>query len=197
MAMMAARVARVATDWAPTSRTQPSRRTAHRLRVRLSVDFSSALPCNCPATKITKRGGVESRVDAQTIVTLHHSRKASWSMNHVDGQDVRQDALWRRKRDSVPVATCAARRAKREDHSSRHRRSASDGRWRRERDSNPRNRFRFSGFQDHRHRPLGHPSASKIRPEFARVARIETASPVSVTVSVTMGQQDDTRLGGA
>ena len=33
--------------------------------------------------------------------------------------------------------------------------------WRRERDSNPRNRFRFSGFQDHRHRPLGHPSASK------------------------------------
>ena len=31
--------------------------------------------------------------------------------------------------------------------------------WRRERDSNPRNRFRFSGFQDHRHRPLGHPSA--------------------------------------
>src|SRR5437868_3366321 len=32
--------------------------------------------------------------------------------------------------------------------------------WRRERDSNPRYRFRFSGFQDHRHRPLGHPSAA-------------------------------------
>src|SRR3954453_10666089 len=31
--------------------------------------------------------------------------------------------------------------------------------WRRERYSNPRNRFRFSSFQDHRHRPLGHPSA--------------------------------------
>ena len=31
--------------------------------------------------------------------------------------------------------------------------------WRRERDSNPRNGFPFSGFQDHRHRPLGHPSA--------------------------------------
>src|SRR5215216_2207482 len=31
--------------------------------------------------------------------------------------------------------------------------------WRRERDSNPRNPFRFSGFQDHRHRPLGHLSA--------------------------------------
>ena len=31
--------------------------------------------------------------------------------------------------------------------------------WRRERDSNPRYRFRYSGFQDHRHRPLGHPSA--------------------------------------
>jgi hypothetical protein len=35
--------------------------------------------------------------------------------------------------------------------------------WRRERDSNPRNGFPFSGFQDHRHRPLGHPSASKSR----------------------------------
>jgi regulatory LuxR family protein len=32
------------------------------------------------------------------------------------------------------------------------------GEWRRERDSNPRNGFPFSGFQDHRHRPLGHPS---------------------------------------
>jgi hypothetical protein len=39
--------------------------------------------------------------------------------------------------------------------------NASERGWRRERDSNPRNRFRFSGFQDHRHRPLGHPSASK------------------------------------
>jgi hypothetical protein len=31
--------------------------------------------------------------------------------------------------------------------------------WRRERDSNPRDRFRSNGFQDRRHRPLGHPSA--------------------------------------
>src|SRR5262245_26573119 len=30
--------------------------------------------------------------------------------------------------------------------------------WRRERDSNPRHGFPYSGFQDHRHRPLGHPS---------------------------------------
>jgi hypothetical protein len=30
--------------------------------------------------------------------------------------------------------------------------------WRKERDSNPRNRFRFSGFQDRRIRPLCHPS---------------------------------------
>ena len=36
----------------------------------------------------------------------------------------------------------------------------------------------------------------EISPEFTRVARIVTASPVSVTASVTMGQQDDTRLGG-
>ena len=31
--------------------------------------------------------------------------------------------------------------------------------WRRERDSNPRYPFWYSGFQDRRHRPLGHPSA--------------------------------------
>ena len=30
--------------------------------------------------------------------------------------------------------------------------------WRKERDSNPRNRYRFSGFQDRRIRPLCHPS---------------------------------------
>jgi hypothetical protein len=32
--------------------------------------------------------------------------------------------------------------------------------WRRERDSNPRYPFGYSGFQDHRHRPLGHLSLS-------------------------------------
>jgi hypothetical protein len=37
--------------------------------------------------------------------------------------------------------------------------------WRRERDSNPRNPSGFSGFQDHRHRPLGHLSA----PEFSHI----------------------------
>ena len=37
------------------------------------------------------------------------------------------------------------------------------GNWRRERDSNPRHGFPCSGFQDHRHRPLGHPSARFIR----------------------------------
>src|SRR5262245_64152565 len=31
-------------------------------------------------------------------------------------------------------------------------------------------------FQDHRHRPLGHPSASKIRPEFARFGRTRLRS---------------------
>jgi hypothetical protein len=30
--------------------------------------------------------------------------------------------------------------------------------WRRERDSNPRYRFRHSGFQDHPFQPLTHPS---------------------------------------
>ena len=32
--------------------------------------------------------------------------------------------------------------------------------WRRERDSNPRYPFGYNGFQDRRHQPLGHPSAS-------------------------------------
>ena len=32
-------------------------------------------------------------------------------------------------------------------------------RWRRERDSNPRYRFRYSGFQDRLFQPLTHPSA--------------------------------------
>ena len=33
--------------------------------------------------------------------------------------------------------------------------------WRKERDSNPRSRFRLSGFQDRRIRPLCHPSSHK------------------------------------
>src|SRR5215470_8161578 len=37
--------------------------------------------------------------------------------------------------------------------------------WRRERDSNPRYPFGYSGFQDHRHRPLGHPSAAELLPD--------------------------------
>ena len=35
--------------------------------------------------------------------------------------------------------------------------------WRRERDSNPRYRLRYSGFQDRRLKPLGHPSARAAR----------------------------------
>ena len=38
--------------------------------------------------------------------------------------------------------------------------NAIDGAWRRGRDSNPRNRYRFNGFQDRRYRPLSHLSAS-------------------------------------
>ena len=49
--------------------------------------------------------------------------------------------------------------------------SSSEG-WRRERDSNPRNPSGFSGFQDHRHRPLGHPSASKLRLNLRALPRI-------------------------
>jgi hypothetical protein len=41
--------------------------------------------------------------------------------------------------------------------------------WRRERDSNPRNGFPFSGFQDHRHRPLGHPSAPSFYSELSEL----------------------------
>ncbi len=37
--------------------------------------------------------------------------------------------------------------------------------WRRERDSNPRYPSGYSGFQDHRHRPLGHLSVGSILPQ--------------------------------
>ena len=53
--------------------------------------------------------------------------------------------------------------------------------WRRERDSNPRNPSGLSGFQDHRHRPLGHLSASKSglnsRGYFAPLAVLTRVSP--------------------
>ena len=41
------------------------------------------------------------------------------------------------------------------------------GKWRKERDSNPRSRFRLSGFQDRRIRPLCHPSG-QIKKEIYR-----------------------------
>ena len=59
--------------------------------------------------------------------------------------------------------------------------------WRRERDSNPRNRFRFSGFQDHRHRPLGHPSASKL----PKILRILPGNAEPTGSSVTGGSRRD------
>ena len=51
------------------------------------------------------------------------------------------------------------------------------GEWRRERDSNPRNGFPFSGFQDHRHRPLGHPSARPILFGNSRRRAVTAPSP--------------------
>src|SRR5262245_35182254 len=64
--------------------------------------------------------------------------------------------------------------------------------WRRERDSNPRNPSGFSGFQDHRHRPLGHPSASNIWPHSRDPPRRRPPNRVSVTLSVTLGTKRDT-----
>ena len=43
--------------------------------------------------------------------------------------------------------------------------------WRRERDSNPRYPCGYSGFQDHRHRPLGHPSARLFYSGIRRMTR--------------------------
>ena len=62
---------------------------------------------------------------------------------------------------------------------------AQRGMIRRERDSNPRCSFPHSGFQDHRHRPLGHPSASRILPGFARLQRLRRTRTVSVAGRVT------------
>ena len=44
--------------------------------------------------------------------------------------------------------------------------------WRRERDSNPRYPLRYSGFQDHRHRPLGHLSARRNSNRFEFSAKV-------------------------
>src|SRR5579872_2176547 len=44
--------------------------------------------------------------------------------------------------------------------------SASKCGWRRGRDSNPRYPFKYSGFQDRRHQPLGHPSARSLSRNF-------------------------------
>jgi hypothetical protein len=60
--------------------------------------------------------------------------------------------------------------------------------WRRERDSNPRYGFPYSGFQDHRHRPLGHPSASRFWPEFARGTQNRRRIQPSCHSSVTLGR---------
>jgi hypothetical protein len=46
--------------------------------------------------------------------------------------------------------------------------------WRRERDSNPRWSFPHSGFQDHRHRPLGHPSAPLF---YSEIRQFELSCP--------------------
>src|SRR5206468_8392069 len=58
--------------------------------------------------------------------------------------------------------------------------SVSEG-WRRERDSNPRYPSGYSGFQDHRHRPLGHPSASKNSSDSAqfRQPQFRTRTPLT------------------
>jgi hypothetical protein len=55
---------------------------------------------------------------------------------------------------------------------------ASEG-WRRERDSNPRYRCRYSGFQDHRHRPLGHPSRLRKRTSACLLRRGRPALEIS------------------
>jgi hypothetical protein len=62
--------------------------------------------------------------------------------------------------------------------------------WRRERDSNPRNRFRFSGFQDHRHRPLGHLSARRNLCECSVSARLPRVRPFECPVIIAKHAAD-------
>src|SRR4029079_4649734 len=79
-------------------------------------------------------------------------------------------------------------------------------RWRRERDSNPRYPSGYSGFQDHRHRPLGHPSASNKIAQNAGTTQLTTKlgscpalphfarlSPAVVTVPVTVAATSSLR----
>ena len=83
---------------------------------------------------------------------------------------------------AVPEARPGRSRAKRDEV------------WRRERDSNPRNRFRFSGFQDHRHRPLGHLStrtnigtvSGRARTYIKKPAGMRSAIPAGVGSAPTL-----------
>ena len=83
---------------------------------------------------------------------------------------------WRRERDSCQVAP-ACRCATPEDLSLQT--PPCERRWRRERDSNPRYGFPYSGFQDHRHQPLGHPSARY---------------SLRITEQITYGHASDSRI---
>ena len=65
--------------------------------------------------------------------------------------------------------------------------------WRRERDSNPRNRCRFSGFQDHRHRPLGHPSAW---PFYSGIRTLVSPPPLFPSARVFLGVSLQMRPAG-
>ena len=50
--------------------------------------------------------------------------------------------------------------------------------WRRGRDSNPRNRYRFNGFQDRRYRPLSHLSVGRAAGADAKRFRFIVAAAV-------------------
>src|ERR1044071_3440969 len=58
--------------------------------------------------------------------------------------------------------------------------------WRRERDSNPRYPSGYSGFQDHRHRPLGHLSVTGNSRTPARVRNSRQGSVYPAMAHVTL-----------
>ena len=68
--------------------------------------------------------------------------------------------------------------------------------WRRERDSNPQCGFPYSGFQDHRHRPLGHPSAFEIRPEHSQLPHNVSVGRSKCTSQCNGRDKASTRMPG-
>ena len=124
------------------------RRAGQRGPPALGLVFSSSRP-HRPGSRTEEGRRVALRVRAGTSRSVARGRRS------------RPGTQWRRRRDyrcalrSVPYCRGAAFGGRVEP-------PVGSCEWRREGDSNSRYRFRYSGFQDRRLKPLGHPSDGSV-----------------------------------